>query len=133
MNSCSCFVHFIFYSSREYRLRAFICKHLETRHLWASNLTTGSVQLILSTFLHIHTAPQKPLYIRLTSSFLIVQVSVPYSVTLHTSALTILFLMSLFNPPLNNFFLLVNASFPIAIVFLISLWYFASLDTRLSK
>src|SRR6218665_1046913 len=49
-----------------------------------------------------------------------------HSVTLHTSDLTILFLMSLLNPPFNNSFLLVNASFPIAILFLISLWHFAS-------
>ena len=62
--------------------------------------------------------------IRLTSPVLIVHVSAPHSVTLHTSVLTILFLMSLLSPPFNNSFLSVNFSFPIAILFLISLWHF---------
>src|SRR6218665_420143 len=37
-------------------------------------------------------------------------------------------LMSLFSPLFNNSFLLVNASFPIAFLFLISLWHFAASD-----
>src|SRR6218665_409278 len=63
-----------------------------------------SVQLILSIHLHIHISKAS---FRSTSPFFIVQASAPYSVTLHISALTILFLMSLFNPPFNNSFLLV--------------------------
>jgi len=47
--------------------------------------------------------------------------------------LTIPFLVSLFSPPFNNSYLLVNASFPIAILFLISLWHFASSDIRLPR
>src|SRR6218665_1957394 len=95
-----------------------------------SSFVLLSVQLILSIRLHIHISKAS---IRLTSSFLIVHVSAPYSVTLHICALTPLFLMSLLNPPFNNSFHLVNASFPIAILFLISLWHFASLDIRLPK
>src|SRR6218665_3607163 len=82
-----------------------------------SSFVMCSVQLILSILLHIHISKAS---IRLTSSFLIVHVSAPYSVTLPISSLTILFLMSLFDPHFNNSFLLVNASFPIAILFLIS-------------
>src|SRR6218665_1889288 len=78
-----------------------------------SSFVLCSVQLILSILLHIHISKGS---IRLKASFLIVHVSAPYSVTLHISALTILFLMSLFNPPFNNSFLLVNASFPSAIL-----------------
>src|SRR6218665_1290095 len=51
-----------------------------------------SVQPILFILLHIHISKAS---IRLTSSFLIVHVCAPYSVTLHVSALTILFLMSI--------------------------------------
>src|SRR6218665_4212326 len=58
-----------------------------------------SVQLILSILLHIHISKAS---IRLMCPFLIVLVSAPYSVTLRISALTILFLMSLFNPPFLN-------------------------------
>src|SRR6218665_380706 len=96
-----------------------------------SSFVLCSVQLlILSILLHIHISKAST---RLTSSFLIAYVSAPYSVTLHISALAILFLMSLFNPPFNIYFLLANASFPIAILFLISLWHFASLDIKLPK
>src|SRR6218665_3246585 len=90
-----------------------------------SSFVLRSVQLILSILLHIHISKAS---IHLASSFLIVHVFAPHSVTLHISALTILFSMSLFNPPFNNSFLLVNASFPIAVLFLISVWHFASLD-----
>src|SRR6218665_1544597 len=95
-----------------------------------SSFVLCSVQQILSVLLHIHISKAS---ICLTSSFLIVQVSAPYKVTLHISALTILFLMSLFSPPFNNSFLLVKASFPIAILFLISLWHIASSDIRHPK
>src|SRR6218665_1000780 len=61
-----------------------------------------SVQLVLSILFHIHISKAS---IRATSSFLIVHVSVPCSVTLHFSALTIIFLMSLLSPPFNNSFL----------------------------
>src|SRR6218665_995209 len=74
-----------------------------------SSFVLCSVQLILSILLHIHISKAS---IPLTSAFLIVHVSAPFSVTLHTSDLTIFFLMSLLNPPFNNSFLLVNASFP---------------------
>src|SRR6218665_2508009 len=57
-----------------------------------SSFVLCSVQLILSILLHIHISKAS---IRWTSSFLIVHVSAPYSVTLHISALTILFLMYL--------------------------------------
>src|SRR6218665_795447 len=59
----------------------------------------------------------------MTASFLIVHVSVPYSVKLYISALAIIFLMYLFNPPFNNSFLLINTSFPSLSFFLISLWH----------
>src|SRR6218665_883147 len=90
------------------RAKRSFCFHLFN----TSSFVLCSVQLILSILLHIHISKAS---IRLTSSFLIYHVSAPYSVTLHTSDLTILFLMSLLtdlNPPFNNSFLLVNASFP---------------------
>src|SRR6218665_2162889 len=95
-----------------------------------SSFVLWSVQLILSILLHIHISKAS---IRLTSSLLIVHVSAPYSMTLHISALTILFLMSLLSPPFNKSFLLVNASFPIAILFSISMWHFASSDIKHPK
>src|SRR6218665_2540445 len=57
-----------------------------------SSFVLCSVQLVLSVLLHIHISEAS---ICLTSSFLIVHVCAPYTVTLHTRALTILFLMSL--------------------------------------
>src|SRR6218665_1904701 len=95
-------------------------------HLFnTSSFVLCSVQLILSILLHIHISKAS---IRLTSSFLIYHVSAPYSVTLHSSDLTILFLMSLLNdlnPPFNNSFFC-KRFFSITILFLISLWPFAS-------
>src|SRR6218665_183276 len=43
------------------------------------------------------------------------RITSPYNETLHIRTLTILFLMSLFNPTFNNSFPFINASFPIAI------------------
>jgi len=95
-----------------------------------SSFVLCSVQLILSILLHIHISKAsigwRPPFSSSTSPL-----SRAYSVTLYIIALTILFLMSLFNPHFNNSFLLVNAYFPIAILFLIALWHFASLDIRL--
>src|SRR6218665_2966013 len=62
-----------------------------------SSFVLYSVQLILFILLHIHISKAS---IHLTSSFLIVQVSALYNITLHISALTILFFRSLFSPPL---------------------------------
>src|SRR6218665_2862975 len=88
-------------------------------------------------FIRIVLCPADPLhptpYIHLKSLypfdilFFIVHVSAPYSVTLHISALTIIFWMSLFSPPFNNYFIFVT------ILFIISLWDFLSSDTRLPK
>src|SRR6218665_3676056 len=104
--------------------------HFSSTFFNTSSFVLCSAQLIISILLHIHISKAS---IRLTSSFLIGHVSAPYSVKLHTSALVILFLMCLFNPPFNNSFLLVNASLPIAILFFISFWHFSSLDIIINQ
>src|ERR1700733_12241536 len=83
-----------------------------------SSFVTCVVQRIVSILLHIHISKASSL---LMSSFLIVHVSAPYNVTLQINVFTIRFFRCLFNPPLSNSFLFVNASFPLAILLLISL------------
>src|SRR6218665_3582904 len=60
------------------------------------------------------------------SSFLIVHVSAPYSTTLHISVFIIRVFNVLFTFPLKSSLVFENASFPIAILLLISLWHLES-------
>src|SRR6218665_2326051 len=68
-----------------------------------SSLVLSSIQLILSILRHIHISKASNLLI---SSFLIVHVSDPYNITLHTIDLIICFFRFLFSFPLSNSFLL---------------------------
>src|SRR6218665_3209022 len=82
-----------------------------------SSLVLCSIQLIFSILRHIHISKASNLLI---SSFLIVHVSDPYNTTLHIIDLIIRFFRFLLSFPLSNSFLLYKASFPIAILLLIS-------------
>src|SRR6218665_1398912 len=67
------------------------------------------------------------------SSFLIVHVSAPYSTPLHISVFIIRIFNVLFTFPLKSSLLFENASFPIAILLLITLWHLASVVITLPR
>jgi len=95
-----------------------------------SSFVLCSVQLICRSLLQIHISNASSL---LTSSFVIVHVSEPYNTTLHMSAFTIRIFKSSFSFPLNNSPLLVNLSFPIAILRFISVMHLQSSVIRLPR
>src|SRR6218665_1555187 len=88
-----------------------------------SSFVLCSVQQTFSILLQVHISKASGLFI---SSFLIVHVSAPYSTTLHINVFIIRIFNVLFTFPLKSSLLFENVSFPIAILFLISLWHLAS-------
>src|SRR6218665_560046 len=86
------------------------------------NFVLSSVQLTFSILLQVHISKASSLFI---SSFLMVHVSEPYSITLHISVFIICVFNVLFTFPLRSFLLFKNAAFPIAILLVISLWHLA--------
>src|SRR6218665_830689 len=86
-----------------------------------SSFMLCSVQLNFSILLQINISKASSLFI---SSFFKVHVFEPYSTTLHISVFIISILNVLF--PLRSSLLFKNASFPIAILLLISLWHLIS-------
>ena len=98
-------------------LIVFISVRSSCTFLSTSSLDWCSVHLILRILLQVHISKASSL---LVSSFVIVQVYAPYSATLHTRDFTIIFFNSSFSFPRSNSLLLLKASFPIAILFLIS-------------
>src|SRR6218665_1967997 len=95
-----------------------------------SSFVLCSVQLTFSILLQVHISKASSLFI---SSFLIVHVSAPYSTTLHISVFIIRIFNVLFTLPLKSSLLFENASFPIAILLLISLWHLASVVITLPR
>src|SRR3989442_489693 len=83
-----------------------------------SSLCILSLQVIFSNPLHNHTSNASNLLISSCSN---VHVSHPYNTTGHTSTFTILFFNVILSPFVKSSFLLLNASFAIAILTFTSL------------
>src|SRR6218665_4102337 len=95
-----------------------------------SSFVLCSVQLSFSILLQVHISKASSPFI---SSFLVVHVSAPYGTTLHISVFIIRLFNVLFTFPLKSSLLFENASFPIAILLLISLWHLASVVITLPR
>src|SRR6218665_3789894 len=95
-----------------------------------SSFVLCSVQLTFSILLQVHISKASSLFI---SSFLSVHVCAPYSTPLHISLFIIRIFNVLFTFPLKSSLLFENASFPIAILLLISLWHLASVVITLPR
>src|SRR6218665_3224985 len=114
-------------------LSGFYCAYEDLSSPIVSNISSFvlcSVQLTFSILLQVHISKASSLFI---SSLLIVHVSAPYSTTLHISVFIIRIFNVLFTFPLKSSLLFENASFPIAILLLISLWHLASVVITLPR
>ena len=98
--------------------RFFVMSHLlSVTLLSTSSYKIRSIRLIFSNLLQIHLSNASNLLI---VSFLSVHVSHPYNTTFHTIAFMIPFFSSKLKLLISNIFFLLNAAFPIAILFFTS-------------